>query len=107
MFGSGPVIATGVEEASAVTLLSDIVKALHAAHVRSFSVHFSAVELPGDPDLVVTTAGDADVVTDLLSAAELPIWTVKQVSESVIHVWGHPDFLLAVPRNRHGLEYWT
>jgi hypothetical protein len=73
-----------------MTLLSDIVMALHDADVPAYSVHSSARELPGDPDLVVTTEGDAGPATGVLTTAFLPIWTVKQVSPKVIHVWGVP-----------------
>jgi len=73
-----------------MTLLSEIVKTLSDAEVAAYSVHASTRDLPGHPDLVVTTEGDADAATDVLTAAVLPIRTVKQVGESVIHVWGAP-----------------
>lgn len=73
-----------------MTLLSDIVRVLNDADVPSYSVHSSARDLPGDPDLVVTTEGDADAATGVLTTAVLPIMTVKQVSERVIHVWAAP-----------------
>ncbi len=73
-----------------MTLLSDIVKVLHDADVASYSVQSTVRTLPGDPDLVVTTEGDAAEATDVLIAAVLPVWTVKQVGRKEIHVWAVP-----------------
>jgi hypothetical protein len=71
-----------------MTLLSDIVKALHAAELSAYSVHSSMQELPGDPDLVVTIAGEVEEeVADALSWAELPISAMRQVGPGVLHVW--------------------
>jgi hypothetical protein len=73
-----------------MTLISDIVRVLHDAEVPAYSVHASVHELPGDPDLVVTTEGDAGPATGVLTDAVLPIGTIKQVSPQVIHVWAAP-----------------
>jgi hypothetical protein len=73
-----------------MTLMSQIVRVLHDADVPAYSVHSSFQDRPGDPDLVVTTAGDADTATGVLSLAVLPIWLVKQVGRQEIHVWAAP-----------------
>jgi hypothetical protein len=73
-----------------MTLLSDIVKALHNADLVDYSVHASAVELPGAPDLVVKFEGDEEDAATALRAAELPISQMRRVSHGVIHVWQRP-----------------
>jgi hypothetical protein len=75
-----------------MTLLTDIVKALHSADLVDYSVHASAVELPGAPDLVVTVDGDGDEegAATALSTAGLPISQMRRVGHGVIHVWQRP-----------------
>lgn len=75
-----------------MTLLSDIVRVLHDADVTAYCVHTSARDRPGDPDLVVTTEGDAEQARGaLLTCLTVrSIRTVRQVSEREIHVWAAP-----------------
>ena len=74
-----------------MTLLSDIVKVLHDAEMTDYSVHASAVELPGAPDLVIVVDGDEeDAATGVLSAAGLPISQLRRVGQGVFHVWQRP-----------------
>ncbi len=75
-----------------MTLLSDIVRVLHDAQMTDYSVHASAVELPGAPDLVIIVDGDEEATaTGVLNAADLPISQMKRVSQGVLHVWQRPS----------------
>ena len=77
-----------------MTLLSDVIRALHDADVPSYSVRSTAhdlpgdPQLPGDPDLVVVTDGHAEQrAAEALSTAALPITSVRRVRQGVLHVW--------------------
>ena len=80
----------GIVDSAIMTLLSDIVRTLHDAQLSAYSVHSAVGDLPGEPDLVVTTEGDAGDVTVVLATAVLPIGSVKQISREVVHVWVAP-----------------
>jgi hypothetical protein len=71
-----------------MTLLSDIIRVLHAADVPSYSVHATTHDLPGNPDLVVTLTGNVDQeAAELLTAARIPIGALKWIAPGIIHIW--------------------
>jgi hypothetical protein len=71
-----------------MTLLTEIILVLQAADVKSYMVHSSVRDLPGDPDLVVKLTPSADQqAADLLAAAPLQLTSIKRVRPGVIHLW--------------------
>lgn len=80
-----------------MTLLTEIIRVLHAADVPAYSVHRRVRDQPGDPDLVVNLTGDVDQqAADLLVAAGIAIGALERVGPGVIHVW-EVDPPVAVP----------
>ena len=72
-----------------MTLLSDIIMALHDAEVPGYSVQAADHELPDEPDLVVVLDTDSEErVADVLIASELAITSVRRAGPGVLHVWG-------------------